>query len=533
MINLYKNYSKNFLIEKFLILLIAGLTVSIQSATANTLVFGRGGDSVNLDPAGVTDGESLNVTDNIFDNLLTYKLGTTELVPALAKSWQVSTDGKVYTFNLEKDVKFHDGTPLDAAAVVYSFKRQFDKNHEAYKWGGPYVYFTSLGLDKLLKKIEVIDPLKVKFTLEKNDATFLSMLTMQSLAIISPTAMKKLKKDFGSQPVGSGPFVFRSWERNQKIILRANKDYWGNAPKLKTLIFRAIPDNNTRMIEMMAGNIHVMDNPNPDDIAQLKNRLGQKLVLAQKPGFNVGYLALNNAKKPFNNLKVRKAIAHAINKKGIVDAIYAGYAKVAKHPMPPTLWGYDETTKDYNYDPAAAKKLLKEAGYKDGFETTIWAMPVPRPYMPDGRKVAEAIQGDLAAVGIKAKIVSYEWGTYLDKTQNGDHDMALLGWTGDIGDPDNFLYVLLDKTNAVKPAQNISFYKNDELHDVLTRAKSIQKQNDRIRLYKKAQAIIHADVPMIPLAHSVTVVPHSPRVKGFVVDPTGRRRFAEVSVEKK
>lgn len=516
----------------FFTLILLQLTAISTPALSKVLIFGRGGDSVNLDPAGVTDGESLNVTDNIFDNLVTYKAGTTDLIPSLAKKWDISKDGKTYTFHLETGVKFHDGSDVNAEAVVYSIKRQFVKSHEAYSWGGPYVYFTSLGLHKLIKEVKAKNKNTVVFELTKNDATFLSLLTMQSLAIVSPKAMKKYKKDFGSNPVGSGPFVFKKWERNQKIILQANKKYWDGTPKLKTLIFRSIPDNNTRMIEMMAGNIHVMDNPNPDDIDQLSKRLGSKLVLAKKPGFNVGYLALNNDKKPFNNVNVRKAISHAINKQGIVDAVYAGYAKVAKHPMPPTLWGYNESTKDYSYDPALAKKLLKDAGYPNGFKTTIWAMPVPRPYMPDGRKVAEAIQGDLAKIGIEAKIVSYEWGTYLDKTQNGEHDMALLGWTGDIGDPDNFLYVLLDKLNAEKPAQNISFYKSDKLHEVLVKAKTTSSQAERSKLYKSALTIIHNDVPMVPIAHSVTVVPHSARVKGFVVDPTGRRRFAKVSIEK-
>ena len=160
-------------------------------------------------------------------------------------------------------------------------------------------------------------------------------------------------------------------------------------------------------------------------------------------------------------------------------------------------------------------------------------MPFPRPYMPDGRKVAEAIQGDLAKIGIKVKIVSYEWGTYLDKTQQGEHDMALLGWTGDIGDPDNFLYVLLDKDNTVKPAQNISFYKSDELHKVLIQAKRESDHNKRIALYKKAQEIIHKDAPMIPIAHSTTVVPTQSQVKNFTLDPTGRRRFSNVWLEKK
>jgi ABC-type transport system substrate-binding protein len=343
----------------------------------------------------------------------------------------------------------------------------------------------------------------------------------------------KYKKSFGRNPVGSGPFVFRKWEKNQKIILTSNKKYWDTAPKIKTLIFRAIPDNSTRLLEMMSKKIHVMDNPNPDDIAVLKKKLGGSISFAKQAGFNVGYLAMNNLKKPFNNPLVRKAISHAINKKGIIKAVYAGLAEVAKNPMPPTLWGYNDSIKGYEYNPEKAKKLMEKAGLKDGFETTLWAMPVPRPYMPDGRKVAEAIQGDLAKIGIKVKIVSYEWGTYLDKTQQGEHDMALLGWTGDIGDPDNFLYVLLDKDNAVKPAQNISFYRSEALHKVLMAAKIESNKEKRIALYKKAQLIIHEDAPMVPIAHSITVVPTLKQVQNFKLDPTGRRRFSKVWLEKK
>ncbi|MEZ4743651.1 MAG: ABC transporter substrate-binding protein [Bdellovibrionota bacterium] len=497
-----------------------------------TLIFGRGGDSVNLDPAAVTDGESLNVTDNIFDNLVTTKSGTTDIIPALATKWDISADGLTYTFYLRKDAKFHDGTDVNADAVIFSFMRQKDPAHKAYKFSGPYVYFKALGLDKLIKGITKTDDYTVKFQLTRPEAPFLSCLSMQSFAIVSPTAVMKYQKKFGRNPVGSGPFVFKKWEKNQKIVLARNSKYWEGAPHLKTLIFRSIPDNSTRLIEMMAQKIHVMDNPNPDDISTLKEKLGGKVNFAKQAGFNVGYLAMNNDKKPFNNVLVRKAIAHAINKEGIIKAVYAGYAEVAKNPMPPTLWGHNDAVPGYEYNPKKAKELLKKAGYPEGFTTTLWAMPVPRPYMPDGRKVAEAIQGDLAKIGVKVKIVSYEWGTYLDKTEQGEHDMALMGWTGDIGDPDNFLYVLLDKDNTVKPAQNISFYKSQKLHDVLIAAKAESNQDKRIELYEKAQSIIYNDVPMVPLAHSITVVPTLKRVQNFQLDPTGRRRFSKVWLAK-
>lgn len=499
----------------------------VLAADNSTLVFGRGADSVTLDPAGATDGESFSVTDHIFNNLVTFKSGSTDIRPDLAEKWDVNSDGTQYVFYLHPGVKFHDDTPLDAAAVVYSFMRQKDKSHEAFSWGGPYGYFSSMGFDSLIKSIEAVNPTTVKFTLTRPDATFLSSLGMQSFAIVSPTALRKYKKDFGRHPVGSGPFMFAKWKEKELVLLKANPNYWSAKPKLATLIFRAIPDSNARMMEFVSKRIQVMDNPNPSDIGAITSKMGPSVVMAQQAGFNLAYLAINNDKPQFKNQKVRLAIAQAINKDALIKSVYQGYGQKAINPMPPTLWGYNKSVTDYKYDPEAAKKLLAEAGFPNGFETTLWAMPVSRPYMPDGRKAAESIQGDLAKIGIKVKIVSYDWGTYLDKTGNGEHDLAILGWTGDIGDPDNFLYVLLDKDNVRKPASNTSFYQGEEVHKLLTEARRLSDQGKRAELYRKAQEIIHRDVPMVPLAHSVDVVPVTSGLQGFTLDPTGRRRFAE------
>lgn len=512
--------------------LTAGNAFAAEPRKGGSLIFGRGGDSVGLDPAGRTDGESFNVTDHIYDNLVTFKPGSTEVIPNLAQKWDISKDGKSYTFHLTPNAKFHDGTPVNADAVVFSFKRQMDEKHEAYKFGGPYAYLAAMGLDKLIKDVVKVDDLTVRFDLVKPNAPFISTLGMQAFAIVSPTAVMKYKQDFAQNPVGSGPYKLKVWEKKQKIVLEANTEYWGGAPHLKIIIFRSIPDNNTRLQEMMAGKLHVMDNPDSNHIKALEDRLKSKVKFAKAPGFNVGYLAVNHEKKPFDNVKVRKAIAHAINKKAIVDAVYNGYGIVAKNPMPPTMWGYNDSIQDYEYNPEKAKALLKEAGLEKGFTTDLWAMPVPRPYMPDGRKVAEAIQGDLAKVGITVKIVSYDWGTYLKETSDGKHSMALLGWTGDIGDPDNFLYVLLDKDNAVKPAQNISFYKSDKLHDLLIKAQVESDVKVRTKLYMDAQKVIHDDAALVPLAHSEDVLPMVASVENLVLDPTGRRRFADVWITK-
>lgn len=529
--------SRHFL-RMFSVLALTG-SLGLQGPSSNaapknggTLIYARGGDSVGLDPGNESDGESLNVTDLIFDTILRLKLGTTEVEPSLATSWTISKDSLTYTFKLRPNVKFHDGTPVNADAVLYSILRQKDPNHPAAKYGGPYSYFISLDLGKLLADVKKIDDLTVAFVLSRPDATFLSCMAMPSFAIISPTAMEKYKKDFRQNPVGSGAFMFVKWEKSQKIVLKANTQYWDGKPYLDSVVIRSIPDNSTRLLEMLSGNVHVMDGPSPDDIKVLQDKMKDKVVLAKQAGLNVGYLALNMEKKPFDNVKVRQAIAHAINKKAIIDAVYAGYAQAARNPMPPTLFGYAKDSKEYTYDIAKAKKLLTDAGFPDGFETTLWAMPVARPYMPNGRKVAEALQSDLSKIGIKAKIVSYEWGTYLDKTKVGEHDMALLGWTGDIGDPDNFLYILLDKDNAAKPASNISFYKSDAVHDLLLQAKVESDQKKRAPLYVKAQQIIAEDSPMVPIAHSIVVVPLSSKVKDFVMDPTGRRHFAKVWLDK-
>ena len=330
-----------------------------------TLVFGRGADSVGLDPANRTDGESLNVTDHIFDSLLVFKPGTTEVIPSLAEKWEVSKDNKSFTFNLRKGVKFHDGEPMNADSVIFSFMRQKDPKHPAHASAAPYAYFTDLGLDTLITAITKIDDHTVKFELSKPYAPFLSCLAMQSFAIVSPKALTKLMKDFAFNPVGTGPFKMTKWEKNQKIVLTANDDYWGGRPSLDTVVFRSIPDNSTRLMEMMAGKIHVMDNPNPDDISVLEKKLGNKVKIAKQPGFNIGYLAMNQEKKPFDDVRVRRAINHAINKKGIIDAVYAGYAEPAKNPMPPTMWGYNDAITGYEYNPEKAKALLKEAGVKE------------------------------------------------------------------------------------------------------------------------------------------------------------------------
>ncbi len=501
--------------------------ITEEDKFGGALVYGRGGDSVKLDPADVSDGESMKVTMQIFDTLVDYKPGSTSVIPSLAKSWETSEDGLVWTFYLEEGVKFHDETDFNAEAVVFNVKRWMNEDHPYHQ--GEFVYWGYMfgGYPGIVDKVEAVDDYTVKFTLNTKSAPFLSNLAMAPFAISSPAAIKEYGDDYFKNPVGTGAFKFVEWNRGDRIEVVRNKDYWKGKPYLEKIIFRSIPDNTARFMELQSGTIDMMDGVNPDSVAQVKANDALKFSL--RPSMNVGYLAMNFDKEPFDNKLVRKAVNHAINKEEIIEALYAGLAKPAKNPLPPSLWGYNDQVEAYDYNPEKAKKLLAEAGYPNGFKTTLWAMPVPRPYMPQPQLIAQAMQADLEKVGIKADIQSYDWGTYLEKTQNGEHDMALLGWTGDNGDPDNFLYVLLDKDNAVKgSAGNISFYKSDKLHDILIKAQKTSDRAERTELYKKAQEITHDDAPWVPMAHSTPPIALKDEVMNYIPSPLGIEHLNEV-----
>ncbi|CAM3082697.1 ABC transporter substrate-binding protein [Paenibacillus sediminis] len=498
----------------------------------DTLIFGRGGDSAALDPAIVTDGESLKIGHQIFDSLLEYKEGTTEVEPALAESWEVSADGLKYTFKLRQGVKFHDGTDFNADAVVFNFNRWSDPK-SPYKFeGDSFDYYDSMfGPDgaRVIKEVKAVDANTVEFTLNQPQAPFLQNIAMTCFGIASPKAIQDKKENFKNEPVGTGPFVFKEWKRNDSITLEKNPNYWKQGlPKLNKVIVRSIPDNSARFNALQNGEIDVMEDLNPDDLKTLEgNSALQKIT---RPPFNVAYLGFNLKKKPFDNVKVRQALNYAVNKQGIIDAFFGGQATPAVNPMPPSLWGYNDSVKDYEYDLDKAKSLLAEAGYPNGFEITFYAMPVSRPYMPDGKKVAEAIQADFEKIGVKVKIESPDWATYLDDTKVGDKDdIYMLGWTGDNGDPDNFLYALLDKDSI--PGNNRSFYVNEDLHKILIEAQKENDQNKRSDLYKQAQEIIKQDAPWIPLVHTTPLLAAKANLKGYVPSPTGSESYANIYFE--
>jgi peptide/nickel transport system substrate-binding protein len=386
-----------------------------------------------------------------------------------------------------------------------------------------------MGMDDIVRDIRAADDSTVVFVLKRRNAPFLANLAMGFAGIVSPTAARKHGEDFFKHPVGTGPFRFVEWVKDDRIVLERNPDYWGPKTWLDRVVIRSIPENTVRLLALESGEIMGMDGINTDLAKRLQGSRAYDLL--QQPGMNVAYMAMNLDKPPFDKPEVRVAINHAVNREGIVAGLYGGFGTPAVNPLPPTLWGYNRAVTGYAYDPAKARTLLAQAGFAKGFKTELWAMTGPRPYMPDPLKVAEAIQSDLKAVGIDASLKTLEWGTYLDQVQNGKAPMCLFGWTGDNGDPDNFLYVLLGKAATRLPAQNVAFYRSDEVDALLLRAQEETDIAQRTALYEQAQVLIHRDAPWVPLAHMTQLVAFQHRVHGYPMHPTGKVRFRTVWLE--
>jgi len=543
--------SKVFMVLFISLVLMFG-AISIASAS-ETFVFATSGDATRLDPGDVTDNESMERMDNIFECLVGFKPGTTEIQPWLATSWDISSNGKEIVFHLRKGVKFHDGTDFNADAVVFSFARQYDNNHPYHEYGEWVLWKALLGA---IEKVVKIDDYTVKIVLRrKNAATITSLTMMYAVAIVSPTNAEKYKEDAFKHPCGTGPFKFLEWVKDDHITLEANENYWGGKPKLDRLIFKVIPDPSARLMALEVGEVQGIEYPNPGDFDRIK--ANKDLVLMSASGMNIGYMAINTGYgykdanengvrdidteplvktpgylEPLTKKKVRQAINMAIDKQSIVDNIYMGTAIKAKNGMPSFMLGYNDEIQDFSYDPAKAKELLAEAGYPDGFEVTLYVMPVSRAYMFDPPKIGEAIQSYLSAVGIKVEFYQVDWGTYIQEVEAGKHQMCLLGITGDTGDTDDFMsYCYAPNSAAIGIASNQAFYNNEEVQKLISKSLETYNKDERAEYYKKVQEIIHEDAPWVYLAHANQNLVFSARVHGFVLYPTSRMFFYPVWIK--
>jgi len=496
-----------------------------------TLVVGRPTDAQSLDPARVSDNESAEVCEQIYEPLLTYDPHTRRIEPGLAQTWQMSSDGRVWTFHLRPGVRFHDDTPLDADAVVFSLERVRDAHHPfhiADRSGLSFVYMENVFRD--MRRVEKIDPLTVRITIDRLYAPFEANLAMFPVAIVSPNQVKKWGVDYYKHPSGTGPFRFVKWEAG-RIVLERNPDYWGKPPEIDRLVFRAVADARQRLIELESAALDVAYSIPPDQLQFVE--LLPDLVVLQEPSLAVAYLAMNTTHPPFDDVRVRRAVNHAVNRDPIVKLAYQGLAAAASGPLPPEQWGYHEATTTYVYDPDRARALLAEAAADRRFDPSrvlrLYAPSTPRPYLPEPDLIARVLQANLAAVGIKTELVIQDKEKHNEATERGDHDLCLFGWVSDNGDPDNFLYTLLDEDNA-RPgmAQNLAFYRDDDLHQILLSAQRITERGRRVELYRRAQERIALQAPWVPLAHPRTAVAARVSVDGIDINPTSGIDFKGV-----
>ncbi len=355
-----------------------------------------------------------------------------------------------------------------------------------------------------LKSISKVDDYTVNLTFYSYHAPLLSQLATPMLSISSPDAIKKFGADYMFNPVGTGSYKFVEWVPEDKITLEANPDYWGGAPDIDTLIYRVIVEPTARLLELQAGTVDFIYNIIADDIAATE--ADPNLLVYKVPPVNIGYVGTNLAWKNedgvevLRDVKVRQALRHAINRGAIVEALYPGTGMVAKNYIPPSLWGYNDDIPAYNYSPERARELLAEAGYPNGFKTELWVMPVARGYYPDPTKVGEAIQADLAVVGIDAQIVTHDWGTYLALTRDGEHGgLFMLGWMPDFMDPDNYLFTFFGPGGKRWDSDMIP---DETVYQRLFQAKTEADAVARERLYYEANALIHGAALGIPIVHA-------------------------------
>ena len=480
------------------------------------LTFARGADSQKLDPADVDDGESMKVLVNVCEGLVRFKHSTTEPEPCLATSWAISPDGLTYTFKLRDGVKFHDGTPLDAPAAAFSFLRQMDKSNRAHLPDATFAYWSAMF--NMITAVEVVDPMTLRLRLREPNAPLLASLCIPAGDLISPKFIDQ------RHPVGTGPFRFVEWVPNESIILDANPDYWDGKPQIDRLIFKVVPDSSTRLIQLQTGQIQAMDGIDPNSLPIIKG--DKNLTLLTAPGLNVCYLAFNCQKPPFTDIGLRRYIRTFINRQDLIKDVYRDAAIVAKNLLPPMIAGYNDKIPEYGLwegEPPHVNRPLR-----------LEVMTNPRPYLPNPLRAAEMIKADLEKAHIPVEIVPNEWGAHLSRTSHGEHEMALLGWVGDNGDADNFLYVLLDKDTAtLGSALNICFWMNEDYHNLMIAARRELDPEKRAALYRKSQEIVFDEAPMVPLAHAEQLMACRASVSNILFEVNGDILFQKATVSSK
>ena len=525
---------------------------------------------VTFNPQLDTSSTTSDATSHqLYDRLLDFDPNSGRIVPSLASSWLVTNDGLTYAFQLKRDVSFHTTeyfTPtrtFNADDVIFSINRWRLNSHPYhYVSGGRYPYFESLGLAQNIASVERINGYRVEITLKRRDSSFLANLATDFAVILSQEYAQQLTEQgtpskIDLLPIGTGPFKFESYRKDRFIKYLRHKNYWRGAPlntlisdvpqerglgesnelasdmsfdsdaknQVEQLIFDITPKSSLRLAKLMTGECDATAFPAQTELELIRTR--DDLVLAEKPGLNIGFWAFNTQRPPFDNPDVRRALAAAIDKNTLLEAVYFDSATRAKTLLPAASWAFQNDADDTAYNPVMARKLLADAGIAPGFSMTIWAMPVERAYNPNATKMAELIQRYLSDVGVEATIVSYDWTTFRRHLLEGLHDSVLIGWSADNGDPDNFYRPLLS-CDAIPSGTNRAMWCNDDYDRLLNEALQTDDIDQRTAIYQQVNRLLFERLPLVPIAHAYRYQAYRKELDNMTINPFGGVRFGQV-----
>jgi peptide/nickel transport system substrate-binding protein len=521
----------------------AAFATANRSQASDTLVFAGSADPVSLDGAFASDGESIRAIKQIVQTLIAQAPGTTNLIPQLATAWKSSADGKTWTFTLRQGVSFHDGTPFNAQAVCFNFDRWYNFTGAAQSPSASYYYDLVFAGYKtgpkaknaVYQSCRAVGSNVAVIKLKRPFGPFLGALTLIPFGINSPTAMKQYGADKGTlskdgvfvpggtystqHPTGTGPFKFDSWRIGDKLTIVRNDAYWGKKALLRRVIFRPIGDNAARLQALQTGEIDGYDNVEPQDVATVKK--SQSLKIIDRPSFNVGYVTINQSIKPFDDIRVRQAVAYGLDRASVVGSFYAGRGVVASQFQPSSIAGYNPNVTKYSYDPAKAKALLQAAGLTLPVEVEFWyPTDISRPYMPDPARNFQAFAASLEKSGFKIVPKSAPWrpdylGQVLAGTGGG---LNFLGQTGDYADAESFLGILRSNVQFGLAA-------DDPLYKKLDVALAEPNLAKRIAMYKSINAYVAKTLPGVPYVNTLPALAFKKTVAGFLPSPSLNDNF--------